>query len=225
MRSVSVPTSKGLFVAITSSLVLMIGAATSCASIEVGDHVKLYNGVGSPGGVFHVDDLNDPGVHNLDTFCVEITEYIGFAPAEYVVDFIGTKTNQGGKELGEFSAWLYTGYLNGSLLTPAERTVGTKMNALQVGIWEGMGYTASEISGVIGSNFDATLLADFHTAFASSGWSGIGDIRVMSLRTLSGGYAQDQVFRAAPEPFSIAVWLLLAVCVGAPLMWKRWHQG
>ena len=188
-------------------------AAPLHASIQVGDQISLGNGIGSPGGIFIVHNWTDPSEPNFDTFCVEIHEFISFGP-KYVVFGISKMTVATGKMLGPFAAWLYNGYLDGALLTPFERTKEKKVNALQVGIWQGMGYTPGEITAAIGTNYDATLLTSFQTAFAGSGWSGTGGIRIMNLKTLTGGNVQDQLVRCVPEPLSFVVWSVLAVCVG-----------
>jgi hypothetical protein len=114
-------------------------------------------------------------------------------------------------------------------------------NALQLGVWRGMGYSDSTISSLAGwssSYITGTLqpiLAPWITAFTAADgvtWSGIGDIRIMNLRTFTGtpgnlvytGYAQDQLVRIpppdiqdAPEPASVLMWIGLAAVAAVTL--------
>jgi hypothetical protein len=208
--------------------VLILCCAELRASIHVGDRIKFNDGVGTPGGIFSIDDLNDPGNPDFATFCVEITEFINFT-STYAVQGIGMITVNGGKTLQPITAWLYNSFLEGTLASFNSSSVAD-VNALQLAIWKGMGYTASEIKSHIGTSWYNTYnpvlvgnlsqpgkpwYADFA---ADSSWSGVGSIRVMNLRKVVDGaytdYAQDQLVRL-PEPWSAVVWCLLGLSVGA----------
>ena len=199
------------------------------ASIHAGDQIKFGDGVGTPGGVFYIDDLNDPGNPDFATFCVEITEFINFT-STYAVQSIGLVTVNGGKTLQPITAWLYNSFLDGAL-NHFNPTSLADVNALQLAIWKGMGYTEAEIKQYIGTSwyntYNAVLAGNslqpgkpWYADFAAdTSWSGVGEIRVMNLRKVVNGaytdYAQDQLVRVpAPEPWSAAVWGLLAISVG-----------
>lgn len=224
------------------AVIISLGAEQSAASVQVGDTLKLVNGPGSPGGVFKADSTASPDAWPVfPTFCVELHEYINFS-STYVVDSIALSTDASdsskNKTLTAKAAWLYSSFLDGTLglgfdggkLNEIDDANGSK---LQLAIWTAMGYTGgfagSDISTYVGGSWydmynDATLFATWDTAFANSGWAGVGDVRIMNLRTLSGGYAQDQLVRipppppgggdVAPEPTSFLVWTLVVGCVG-----------
>lgn len=200
-------------------------SGTACASIEVGDHIKFTNGIGSPGGIFYVNNLTDPNESQLATFCVEITEYLNFTDS-YAVEDIGLVTKNGGKTLSSYAAWLYNSFLNGTLANFNPLSV-SDVNTLQLAIWKGVGYSKSDIDTHIGSSwydtYNPLLIAKpWQAAFgADSNWVGTGLVKVINLRKLdsNGNYtserAQDQIVRLnTPEPLSLLVWSLLVVCTG-----------
>ncbi len=113
--------------------------------------VKLYRGVGTTGGIFHVD-LNPSGPQSLDfdTFCIQTLETIGF-DTQYNVYNVSKQTYgsvQNGLNLSSYAAWLYSGFLgldddmNLALFTATgfDASNTSKVNALQAGIWLSMGY-------------------------------------------------------------------------------------
>jgi hypothetical protein len=216
---------------------LMCGPSVQ-ASIQQFDHVKLLNGIGSPGGIFYVDNVTDAVEPNFPTFCVEILEHITLG-TEYEVVSLSNVTIDTNKTLGDFTAWIYTNFINlvngGSFydnaVTLADLSVEKKVNSLQKGIWEGMLWSATDINNVLGSNYDTGLLSTLHSKFTASGWTGTGDVYVMNLKTLAGGKAQDQLAivppgsdngnSPVPEPMSLFVWSLLAGCVGVAIGRRR----
>lgn len=196
------------------------------ASIQVGDAVKLSRGSnqGSAGGVFNVDDLNDAGALDFQTFCAEVTEHISFGTTYYVYG-IGTVTNQGGKTIGTMAAWYYTQFREGDIVLSGAH----QENAMQLGVWRGMGYTDAQVLAAVGgqanwktANYissvldpilngwltNATLAADL-AAWLSHGPNYVGGVQVMNLASAlncnglprSGAYAQDQlIWTPVPEP-------------------------
>jgi hypothetical protein len=204
---------------------LALAPTPARASVQIGDQVSLFDSVGKPGGIFVVDDLSN-ATPDFETFCVELQEYISFYPAVYVVDNISTQSSLTGYNLGPMTAWAYTGYLNGSILTPAERLVEAKVNALQAVIWYGMGYSIiPEISSAVGSSIDIPLFNSLLSAYAGSGWTGLGNIRIMNLLTLDGHVAQDQLVEVpVPEPMSVVVWSMITTCMGS-VSWFSSRRG
>jgi hypothetical protein len=210
-------------------------AVPARASIVVaaGDDVKLYRGPGNSGGVFYVDVLGE-GVstspYDFDTFCVQLSEFISLGGPAYDVYSITKSTIAGNVSLGSFAAWLYNEFLDGGIAIANNQDA----NAVQVGIWRSMGYLGGgDATSPVGANYDAVLLASLDTAYAAdAAWAAqavdingnkTGNISIMNLKTLSGDNAQDQLVRMppppgntpVPEPLSIAVWSLLAMCVGS----------
>lgn len=209
-------------------MLLAASPSPSMASVQVGDHIKVGDGLGSPGGIFHIDDLNIPGSPDFDTFCVEITEFINDT-STFAVENIGLITSQGGKTLSSYSAWLYNRFLDratNGFTSSFNVTFSSDINALQLAIWLGIGYTPTEIQAHIGSgwyaNYSAVLNSKpWQAQFAAdTSWTGVGDIRVLNLRKLDANgeytdYAQDQLVRTPhmPEPTSVLIWSLLTCCV------------
>ena len=221
----------------TSALALAlfaIGLSPAYAGMQIGDQIQFFNGVGHPGGIFIVDNLTDPLEPNFDTFCAELEEFILFSPAQYVVDNISLSTVTGGKALTSYAAWLYDRFLGGggglSAFNPLN---ATHVNTLQFAIWKDLGYSQVDMDTYIGPGFYTTYdplhtartwQADYTTDVNNFAWSGVGDIRVLNVKTLGGAHAQDQLVkirigtqREVPEPLSIVLWSLVIACVGG--MW------
>ena len=220
-----------IFAKLFAAVAMLLACAVPLsASIQVGDKIKLYDGVGMPGGIFNVDDLNDGPTNSIEfqTFCVEITEYIGFG-TKYAVQSIGTTTVQGGNTLQPLTAWLYNSFLNGTL-NNFNPTNSYDANALQLALWISIGYTHginspnSDISKYIGQSwynmyYPKLQAKTWATDFTNSGWSGLGGVQIMNLRGVNsdGIYTtnnQDQLIREMPEPWSFLVWSVLAICAG-----------
>jgi len=246
------------------ALVLFTALATAQASVQVGDKLKLYDGLGTTGGgIFHVDYNNlanssssqdngylPAGTFPKDflTFCVQTREFVSFSgsPAvspEYHVWGISktvlglNTTRQDGTPLGSFAAWLYSGFLgvDGVSLASAGFNPGTlsHVNALQVGIWQSMGYSIPSVS------YSTTILTALQNAYSSdTTWASqtadvngnkTGNIKIMNLVKLYSNGAikehfQDQLVYippplgpppGIPEPMSFFVWSMLAMCVGS----------
>jgi hypothetical protein len=216
MKSLHAAASVALFVAVSV-------ASTARASIEVavGDKITLNRPAGTfgtPGGIFKVDVLGKgvaPPLYDFSTFCVQTSEFISLGTT-YNVFNISKNTVAGGVPLGSFAAWLYNTFLNGGISIYDNGDA----NAVQAGIWLSMGYVLpggfSYDSALLGS-----LLADYK---ADPVWSNgpaigpvnegtyTGDIYIMNLKGLDGSDAQDQLVRHMPEPMSLLVWSLLAMC-------------
>ncbi len=215
---------KNLAVATTLMLLILVVPLQSRAGVMIGDQIKFYDNVGFPGGIFNIDVLNNPVAPNFKTFCVELTENVDFTTT-YVVDNIGTTSVLGGKSLTPYTAWLYDRFLHGTLAS-FNAASEIDVNTLQLAIWESIGYDQTDVSTHVGPNwyngYNAVLQnkpwsTNYTYDVTHALWSGLGDVRIMNLKTLAGVNAQDQL-TTVPEPFSIAVWSLAIVCVGA--VWK-----
>lgn len=199
-----------------------ICSASILNPIDGFDAVKLYRGVGSTGGIFHVD-LNPSGPLSLDfdTFCIQTLETIAF-DTKYAVYSVSKKTVgsfQNGLSLSSYAAWLYSGFLgldddmNLSLFTGTGFNPGTLLhvNALQAGIWLSMGYA---LPG--GFSYSPTMLNALNTAFSlDSEWAALtpdtngiitGNIHILNLVTMMAdnltikSHHQDQLIYIPPPP-------------------------
>jgi hypothetical protein len=201
-----------IYVAAFLAMAAFSPAAHAGFEVMVGDQVVLYNGAGSPGGIFHVDVLNRGTASDFDTFCVELTEHINLVTTTYYVDNVGLWTVHGNKKLGAQAAWLYTQFLNvnNSLTTglagfdfslvagnPSSMTAKRQADALQLGIWRGMvdinndpdPYEDSDIRSLAGwsQTYINALTSDYLGTWLGNfandlNWSGTGNIRIMNLR-------------------------------------------
>ena len=122
-------------------------------------------------------------------------------------------------------------------------TTASHANAIQRGIWLSMGYSISDADGAIdGSGYDSAFFGSLFQAYKDSAWSDTathnvgndwnygyvtGQVAIMNLTngTVRGGSkAQDQLVinpelppgggAPVPEPMSLLVWSLFAVCIG-----------
>jgi len=216
--------------------------------VEVGDDIRLHDGIGSRGGIFQVDVLTkgvNSSPYDFDTFCVQTQEFVTMNTTYRVLGI--TKNtygiNQNGIKLGSFAAWLYSGFLGVDGVTLGANFSKTDLldvNALQVGIWQSMGYASPNTIPTI--SYDTVLLASWVTAFAAdAAWAmqaadvngnKTGNVSIMNLAK---GYVKHGIFKVkdlkiqdqlvwippppdggapVPEPLSLAVWSLLAMCVG-----------
>ena len=113
------------------------------------------------------------------TFCVERNEYISLGNTYYAV--VNTAAVSGGvgggspDPLDPRTAWLYDQFLNGTLAGYDYSTVSGRTNsagALQNAIW----YIEEEITSL-----PSGLATTFYGEANSSGWTGIGNIRVLNM--------------------------------------------
>lgn len=201
------------------ALAMALPAAALQASIQIGDTVQFSRGSnqGSGGGVFNATSPTS-AFAAFQTFCVELTEHITFGTT-YTVYGIGTTNHQGGKTLGTDTAWLYTQFREGDIVLSG----ANQENAMQLGIWRGMGYTDSQIASAMNGhanwgsaanalanyipildailgNWFATLSADY-AAWIANGPNYYGGVQIINIANSSGGYAQDQlIWNPVPDP-------------------------
>ena len=153
-----------------------------------------------------------PGYANgtvIKTFCAEKLENISYGSYNAVVNtqiITGTALPTGSEPLDAKTAWLYAGYLSGTL------TVGNNAQGalFQEAIWA----IQNDIPApTLGSNI-------YYDAAMVSGASGLGNIRVLNLTDSNGGLAQD-ILVAVPEPVTMAGVFLGIGCLGGYLRKRR----
>jgi len=213
-------------------LLLPIGSEAD-ASLQVGSKIQINTGLpGTYGGRFGVTDGGSPAgkeVSAFATFCVELTERIA-NNGVYTVTGISDTTVLGGRTLTSYAAWLYTefrqGTLNGfdySTMVNAQTT--NDANALQYALWREMGYDNTDVNntlpGTPAASYEALYTAKtWATDFANdASWSGIGNVRIINLKTQDGKHAQDQLV-LVPEASTIVVWSALSL-IGFVAVYRR----
>lgn len=235
-----------LSTAAVAVIVFSTCALSARASIvAAGDDIKLYDGLGTSGGIFHVDVLGSgasTSPYDFDTFCVQTKEFISFSPTYRVLSIgknvLGSdSSHQNNVALSSFAAWLYSGFLgvDGVSLASTGFNVNTlsHVNTLQAGIWTSLGYTSLFTP-------DAALLTSLTNLYNSDmTWAAqtadingnkTGNVKIMNLVTLNANgvgiktHHQDQLVwiptsppppPVVPEPLSVVVWSLLAMCAGS----------
>lgn len=168
--------------------------------VSVGDLIYINDREGStPGGEFGVaTSLGGPDLFR--TFCIQRDEPIDFANP-FVITGISTIALEQGDPLDYRTAWLYTQFRAGTLpgynYTPNSLARVESANALQQAIW----YIEQEQAIVY------TPLAQYFVDLANnSGWTGVGQVRILNLRYVTGAPAQDLlVLEPVPEPASMAL--------------------
>ncbi len=134
--------------------------------------------------------------------------------------------------VGSATAFLYTQFWQGTLswtdsagaLKLYDYTVGSgraaSADALQKAIW----YLENEqsLSQIGGTNSDAyRLVLAAQSAIDSGIWSGVGNVRVLTLTDSSGGFRQDQLFMVPLPPAASLGFVLLAGLAAAGAVRRR----
>jgi len=166
---------------------------------------------------------------SFQSFCVETDEYIydnlnaWVSTQNAALTAAGSHAWQGGSDtnngddLNPKTAWLYTQFATSNLTGYNYSDTGTGLSrsqtagALQQLIWTTEGETGSSISL---NTPQQTLISNWNTQFAASGWTGIGNVRVVQLYQSSGSdVRQDQLY-LIPAPAAIGLGMLGLVLVG-----------
>ena len=134
-----------------------------------------------------------------------------------------------GDDLDYETAWLYTQFATGNLFGYnygsggyASLTRAQTGSALQRLIWniEGEDYgivtSGSEFMNVTLTNDQANLISEWQTLFGGSGWSGIGNVRALQMKTSYDCRAQDQLY-LVPVPGAVLLGMLGLSAVGLKL--------
>lgn len=212
--------------------------------VKPGDFVRLYTTPGrlSNGGEFLYkrNDVNSnwtsPTLDSARTFCCEMTEFMSF-DTTYRVASVGTKTVSTGKTLSVGVASLYRTWYDGMTNKQAAITIngatynyqldaqrGKDARAFQIAIWTGMGFDTTSVlnaeSTEIKTKANAWINYVNSLNLSATESSDLFGIRIMNLKSLSGGDAQDQLV-AVPEPGSLGCLLIAAAGAGAFARRKR----
>lgn len=169
--------------------------------------------------------------NSFQTFCLERTETIALNTAYYVdIDTAAKNGGFGGSVAGAdplsySTAWLYTQFRNGTLddglfgISGFSYNANASMDALQLAFWK----LEDELDSSWLTRYNSSALAkSLVTAATASGWTSLGDVRVMNLYSnysLTGGFSgakQSQLYlMPVPEPETYAMLLAGLGLMGA----------
>ena len=189
---------KKIFVSVLAMCLVFSATAVLATPVEVGDTVKfLSTGGTTGGGAFTIYDLTQNVT--FGSFCLERNEYISIG-GTYIVDGVTGAAVSGGvggaiggsDPLSGKTAWLFYNFTMGTLSGNTGST--SDQNLLQQAIW------------MLEGELDIDASNKFY-ALATTGvdvWGDgyIGPVRVLNLKTASGGPVQDQLV-VTPEPISL----------------------
>jgi hypothetical protein len=158
----------------------------------------------------------------FQTFCVDIGAFISqndtykinsiITPAMYQESDGNSPSNENTKGLYLFNEWS-----NGLITHNA-----TNAGAVQVALWESMGYTDTYINNNTSlnpSSYQSTI-ATLAAGWTSS-WTPPPTEEVLTLLNSQGDPAQDQIVSLVPEPTTLAIWGLGVGLAGAAAMRRR----
>jgi hypothetical protein len=207
----------------------LLGAAQEVRAtpIAVGTQLRLYDGPGgNGGGEFHADAAPF-GSYDFITFCLQLNEF--FTPGQTMyVGGIANHTVTGDDPISPQTAALYTAFSNQTLgnyaytgnvvyngVTYDRVKTGT---ALQMAFWSLENEVTRDSNGVFrnaytNASFGKNALADHYINVANaSGWTGIGQVRVLNLYgnfSPTAGFSgdkQDQLYLVpVPEPGTLSL--------------------
>lgn len=168
---------------------------------------------------------------SFQTFCVETGETIYEPMKVWVSESSTTDLNNygsgshawkggtsSGDDLGAETAYLYTQFATGNLSGYAYTGIVGGLNrsqtagALQRLIWniegEGGSLNAGSIwYGITLTAAQVSLITSWQTAYNDSGWTGIGNVRVLQMTTEYGRLKQDQLY-LTPAPGAVLLGML-----------------
>lgn len=156
---------------------------------------------------------------SFQTFCIETDEYSSnpmsiWVSTENINGSAGSHAWGGGSNsdtgdnLDSKTAWLYTQFATGNLADYAYTgtvnglTRAQTAAALQYLIWTTEGESGSVVNAIAPNAAQLALINNWNTLYGLSGWTGIGNVRVMQNSTLNGGAAQDFLF-LTPVPGAV----------------------
>ncbi len=198
------------------SMVLVLVVASSVVQagsvLTVGDEIYFGNW---SGGTFTAYPTGTSNFTTFDTFCAYLQGMLyvnGGTGYTYQVTGLG-HVNQGGASMTAQTAYLYTGFVNGTL--PGYTGTVLQQQAIQYGIWSSLGATDAQLQAEGGAILQGNLAAA-EAEYNSMGWnvtpgswSGFGNVEIATLTSLNGNNpAQDILVMTVPVPEPTAMGLL-----------------
>lgn len=194
------------------SLLFFSGSAFALP-ISVDDGIKIYDDTSSTNatinggyGGAYIAVSADGKWDNFTTFCLEVNETLSYGTEFYVGD-ISTAAKNGGvggaedgqDEISSFTAWLYDQVVTNQITS-------SYLDEVQYAIW----YAENEITTL--SDSAQSFYDTQYGLFVDSGWTGLGNTRVINLVDSSGNARQDLLVsvNSVPEP---GVTLFLGICM------------
>ncbi len=203
---------KAILTAAISAASFGLAAPTAAAPISVGDGLKFVSSQGTlGGGLFSLDLLGSGGAVDVETFCLQMSQYINYTDTftvRSITDFADDLPASDPISLE--TAWIFSSFFHGNLVGEFES------DAIQAAIWFLEGEWASHVDG-------SALLISQAEAAVAAGWTNDG-VRVLNL-WLGDRRAQDQVFfdetravsgTSTPEPATL---LLFGSGLAATAVW------
>ena len=167
--------------------------------IKIGDEIKIsgqtpYATVsGGRGGPYTASSPRGFW-DNFLTFCLEVDEYLNFSNT-FLVGNISTATDNGGKNtdagdsLSYFTSYIYSKAVRGVFAQD-------QLDYVQYAIW----YEEEEIAWSSLPQAAQLFFNQEKAHYASSGWNGLGNVRVINLTDLSGNKKQDLIVSVPESP-------------------------
>lgn len=134
------------------------------------------------------------------TFCLEIEEYLDFSSSFQIAGISNAAKSDvtvAGDPISDFTAWIYTQVVNETDLFDGH------YDYAQYYIW----LTEGQISDVYFNQMvDSGFAQTVTNRWNSSGWSGLGNVRVLNIMDKEGKPAQDVLVTApVPEPSTLVL--------------------
>jgi hypothetical protein len=227
------------FKLIVAALAIVFGArcnALASIQIQAGDWIRMTDGIGRHGGVFHAQETNSTTSaffgDSFQTFCVEFSEFVTL-PRTYYVKSLGAAATASGNVLTNKAGWIYSNFLDG--LLPYQNTITNATremfhNSVQLAIWLevannnpaniaiGKQWIAADLARIyIQGGYDQGWI-DAFLGITASGDHGVQMMNIRASAAEGAGHIQDQLVRNTrgmiPEPSALIVWSLLVGSVG-----------
>lgn len=210
----------------TFSLLALAGPAVAVHTVTVGRTYGTYHEPGYAGEyqlTLHGESL--PGLvleRPFQSFCIETEVDVQSIPAMTYDATIGNRISSTGRALTPGAAYLYYSFVKGTLENDYDYDLGpgrgTSARVLQAAIWSVQAENGSLLDylnvnphwdQVDSSSSEYARANAFVTEAQSSGWTSIGDVRVLCLSSFpeGGQYEDDQdmLVLLVPAPGAVAL--------------------